>query len=104
MQGGGAAASAAAAATQQHRELLERYELVRVRGRGSFAQVWEARHRRTGLSVAVKILNLAGLLASGIPIRKGKQPPPSSSSSSSSPIVELERSVSHLEFLIFFLS
>uniref|UniRef100_A0A0E0HXU1 non-specific serine/threonine protein kinase n=1 Tax=Oryza nivara TaxID=4536 RepID=A0A0E0HXU1_ORYNI len=70
MQGGGAAASAAAAATQQHRELLERYELVRVRGRGSFAQVWEARHRRTGLSVAVKILNLAGLLASGIPIRK----------------------------------
>ncbi|EEC81678.1 hypothetical protein OsI_25240 [Oryza sativa Indica Group] len=74
MQGGGgaasAAAAAAAAATQQHRELLERYELVRVRGRGSFAQVWEARHRRTGLSVAVKILNLAGLLASGIPIRK----------------------------------
>uniref|UniRef100_A0A0E0LI53 non-specific serine/threonine protein kinase n=1 Tax=Oryza punctata TaxID=4537 RepID=A0A0E0LI53_ORYPU len=68
MQGGGAAAATASAT--QHRELLERYELVRVRGRGSFAQVWEARHRRTGHSVAVKILNLAGLLANGIPIRK----------------------------------
>uniref|UniRef100_A0A0E0E8E0 V-SNARE coiled-coil homology domain-containing protein n=1 Tax=Oryza meridionalis TaxID=40149 RepID=A0A0E0E8E0_9ORYZ len=53
--GGGVASASAAAATQQHRELLERYELVRVRGRGSFAQVWEARHRRTGLSVAREI-------------------------------------------------
>uniref|UniRef100_A0A0D9WWI1 non-specific serine/threonine protein kinase n=1 Tax=Leersia perrieri TaxID=77586 RepID=A0A0D9WWI1_9ORYZ len=70
-RGRGGAAAAATAATrpppQQHRELLERYELVRILGRGSFAQVWEARHRRTGLAVAVKILRLA---AGGVPIRK----------------------------------
>ncbi|KAL5197298.1 hypothetical protein ABZP36_000810 [Zizania latifolia] len=68
--GGRRGRSGAAAAQQLHATLLERYELVRVKGRGNFAQVWEARHRRTRHTVAVKILRAAELLAAGIPIRK----------------------------------
>ncbi|WVZ82996.1 hypothetical protein U9M48_030189 [Paspalum notatum var. saurae] len=36
--------------------LRGRYELLSVRGKGASAEVWEARHLRTGLKVAIKIL------------------------------------------------
>ncbi|OEL38530.1 SNF1-related protein kinase catalytic subunit alpha KIN11, partial [Dichanthelium oligosanthes] len=36
--------------------LRGRYELLSLRGQGSFAEVWEARHLRTGLRVAIKII------------------------------------------------
>ncbi|KAF8722080.1 hypothetical protein HU200_022712 [Digitaria exilis] len=41
--------------------LRGRYELLRSKGNGSFADVWEARHLRTGHRVAVKIISHAKL-------------------------------------------
>jgi 5'-AMP-activated protein kinase catalytic alpha subunit len=44
----------------EHRAALRgKYELVSFRGGGNFSEVWEARHVRTGLRVAIKILNHA---------------------------------------------
>jgi 5'-AMP-activated protein kinase catalytic alpha subunit len=60
-------AEAAAASQQRHQAALrERYELQSLRGKGSFAKVWEARHRRTGLKVAIKIISHAEMLAQGL--------------------------------------
>lgn len=39
--------------------LRDRYELQSLRGNGSSAEVWEARHRRTGHKVAIKIISHA---------------------------------------------
>ncbi|TVT99338.1 hypothetical protein EJB05_55338, partial [Eragrostis curvula] len=57
---------------QQRRQVHEaalqgRYSLVAVRGNGQSAEVWEARHRLTGVKVAVKIICLAN---SGVPMAK----------------------------------
>ncbi|KAL6861355.1 hypothetical protein ACP4OV_017055 [Aristida adscensionis] len=58
-------------AEQAHAAALRgRYSLQSVRGMGTFAEVWEARHRRTGLRVAVKILSLAKLQQLQVPARK----------------------------------
>ncbi|TVU12937.1 hypothetical protein EJB05_46613, partial [Eragrostis curvula] len=57
---------------QQRREAHEaalqgQYSLVAERGKGKFAKVWEARHRSTGVKVAVKIIRPA---KSGVPMAK----------------------------------
>ncbi|CAN6166236.1 unnamed protein product [Urochloa humidicola] len=47
-----------AAKKAAHVEALRgRYELVSMKGQGSFAEVWEARHLRTGHRVAIKIIS-----------------------------------------------